>query len=174
MKSFISAILLALTPMTALASPNHASHMRLAQTIDNFVTLRINPAECWRLKNTYGYYWGVRELLVVCQQNARKPDVVTEWTREDYDTLRHEAHHLLQDCTVGTYGDAKTGLFFGEEREFWEFVNSVLTPEIIAKIQKTYDDRSYDDILMELEAFAVARSVSPDVLANAINSLCSD
>ena len=44
----------------------------------------------------------VRVLMVICQEN-RIPGVreMTSWTEEDLDTLRHESHHLVQDCRGG-------------------------------------------------------------------------
>ena len=58
----------------------------------------INPDRC-DTEKAYGWYWAAANELVVCQENKIKgSNAQVEWTEEDYDTLRHEAHHLVQDC----------------------------------------------------------------------------
>ena len=40
--------------------------------------------------------------IMICQDDRiETSDQEVEWTENDYDTLRHEAHHVVQDCMKG-------------------------------------------------------------------------
>ena len=174
MKRFFALFALALAGVPALASSNsHESHLNLIRAAEDVVEVRVNPIDCWEMDNTYGYYWGARKLLVICQQNAARVNTATAWTSEDYDTLRHEVHHLIQDCSVGKAGDLETGVFFDDSESYNTFVNGALDADTIRNIARAYSDKEPRDIKMEVEAFAVASTITAETLANTINSVCN-
>jgi len=120
-----------------------------------------------------GLYSPSHNVLIVCQD--RRLPLTTkevEWTPNDYDTLRHEAHHVLQDCLDGLDND--TSVLFFEGRKMTEFVENSLTQKQIELIIKQYGEIGADDevIRMELEAFAVAQTVSPLTIADSIDEIC--
>ena len=120
-----------------------------------------------------GMYSPAHRILVVCQ-DERLPLTTreVEWTANDFDTLRHEAHHVLQDCLDGFNNDTIVPLF--RDDNLREFVNNALTEKQIGSIIKTYREVGGDDdvIRTELEAFAVAASVSPGTIAQSIDKTC--
>ena len=120
-----------------------------------------------------GLYSPVYNVLVVCQD--RRLPLTTrevEWTPNDYDTLRHEAHHVLQDCLDGLDNDTSVLLF--NNGKLSEFVKNTLSQKQIDRIIKIYSEVGADEdvIKMELEAFAVAQSVSPLTIADSIDEIC--
>ena len=173
MKALLSALLLSTTSTPSLAADESESHVRLGETLSQFVDYRINPQECWEQDNVYGYYWSEGRQLVVCQTSMSKPDVLMPWSSADYDTLRHEAHHLIQDCIEGEQGDNMARpLKSGEELN--SFVAGVLDDETVIRIKVVYSDRSREDVVMEIEAFAVASSMDADTISETIISVCSN
>ena len=122
-----------------------------------------------------GYYSSDRR-LIICQDNAALPGVEVEWTDNDLDTVRHEVHHFLQDCAFGGIEiDHTATLLFDYGPDFTEFViQSGLTKEEITTIETAYRKLglSYVGIMMEIEAFAVAKSFKPEQLRDKINEVC--
>ena len=120
-----------------------------------------------------GMYSPSHRILVVCQ-DERLPLTTreVEWTDNDYDTLRHEAHHVLQDCLDGFNNDTIVPLFTDDNLK--EFVTNALTNKQISSIIRTYKEQGTDaDVIRtELEAFAVARTVSPGTIAQSIDKTC--
>ena len=94
------------------------------------------------------------------------------WTPNDYDTLRHESHHVIQDCLDGIDNSTLVLLFEGDK--FKEFVNNSLSQKQINRIISTYKKYGANEkeIKIELEAFAVAETVSATTIANSIDKLC--
>ena len=77
------------------------------------------------------------------------------WTDNDYDTLRHEAHHVIQDCLDGINNVQS---YYFESDKLKEFVKNSLTEKQIGRIIKTTKRVGGDDneSKMELEAFRVS------------------
>ena len=114
-----------------------------------------------------GYYDGNNKELVVCQDNKTVWDgEIIEATPNDLDTIRHEAHHLVQDCVDGDINGQLNIFMTQEELTF--------SQELIDSVRNTYKDygASEDVINLEIEAFAVANSVSPATIATVIKELC--
>ena len=91
------------------------------------------------------------------------------------DTLRHEAQHLVQDCIE----DGKANYNFdGRATIFPDPVaaalDSGLNEREIDRIWMTYSGMGLDDkdILMEVEAFAVAHGVPAEMIAQQIRKQC--
>ena len=133
---------------------NFQDHVALAEAIEKAgIDFQLNPPECAEQRGTYGWYYAAGKQLVVCQVNAKVYQFGEyEWTPEDLDTLRHEAHHMVQDCMDGRLDGHLTTVYQG----FPAIVKQQLDYEMIAQIIKVYSDLSDHQIAMELEAFAVA------------------
>jgi len=137
------------------------------------ITLINNPQIC--RDDISGAYDSSRGILVICQENARGVNQV-EWTAYDLDTLRHEAHHLIQDCAVGRIGDSQMARMFEDYDEHRNFIKNTLTASEVRQIIKAYRENgaTNKDILIELEAFAVADSISAEQIANKVLDWCGD
>ena len=141
-------------------SPYFMSHVRLAEAIEKTGTdFQLNPPQCNSESNTYGWYYAGDNQLVVCQENAKYHNWnEVEWTEEDLDTLRHEAHHLVQDCMDGHLQGRLDTVY-----EDWEgLAKEVLGYDKIARILEVYDDYEPRRQVMELEAFSVASLDDPE------------
>ncbi len=135
------------------------------------VTIYVNdPASC-KEGGFNGRYISSERRLDVCQDNYQ-PYTQVAWTPNDLDTLRHEAHHVLQDCN-GKPWDAQLNKVFNPD-ELRELLQSSLTNEQINSIINTYrlNGASDEVIELELEAFSVARSVSAHIIGNKIVEYC--
>ena len=126
--------------------------------------------------NHHGFYAPAERLLVVCQDNAKSYDgKMVPWSDNDFDTLRHEAHHIVQDCSLGGLGDQRETAFIGKDKELLQFIqHSGLTKDQLNWIVDSYKKRGANDhvIKLELEAFAVAASVKADTIAKALIATC--
>ena len=169
MKSFILALI-----SLGLVSPANANthtvgnHLPLARAVNRASSFKVNTLKCFE-DTMHGYFILRSGTVVVCQDKAQKVGVMAPWTANDLDTLRHEAHHLLQDCMAGEIGDLDSALFFDSLTPSLE----ALGPERVSGIRITYAGSSNDTINMEIEAFAVATYVSPENIASSINKYCS-
>ena len=148
-----------------------AEHKQLWEAISDVgVTRNINhPQVCDG--ETAGIYVSRIRAIVICQENMIKPNIETTWTPEDLDTLRHEAHHIIQDCVGGGIGNNRLENVF-EGRELGQFVSSTLEDRKVDFIISAYEDKSEDIVLLEIEAFAVADSISATRLADTLVKYC--
>jgi hypothetical protein len=149
-----------------------SDHYILVQALERVgITVVLNsPYYCD--KQTAGAYHSSAKTLVVCQENATRPYDDQGWTAYDLDTLRHEGHHVVQDCLAGAVGDSDFDVLFTAEQEFEEFVRGALTDNEIDWIIMTYADGGEEVIMHELEAFASAKAVTPQTIAEAISNTC--
>ena len=162
------AAVLALAP-AAQALNVDSGHITLGRAVvATGIDLKINPTECFTDNDSFGWYWAARNELVICQENATQPNVEVRWTAEDFDTLRHEAHHLTQDCLDGTTDGDIQNIY----KDSPAFVTSVLSRGKIKRIIDAYIDRGVDTVRTELEAFAVAQQNNPLEQAADIKSYC--
>ena len=148
-------------------------HKALVQAITAAgVNIRVNVgSNC--ASGADGVYYPQDRILAVCQDKAPQPHwSEVQWTENDLDTLRHEAVHLLQDCNAGDGVGGYSRLWFDDETRV-EFVKSALSQRKIKWIFEAYADQSDFAIEAELEAFAIADTVDPSLLADAINKTCS-
>ena len=153
LKPLIASLAATLIASPALATNVDAGHYALTQAIvATGVDLKINAPNCFTDTDAFGWYWAVRSELVICQENATQVGVEVHWTAEDFDTLRHEAHHLAQDCVDGlTDGDIQNIY-----KDSPAFVTSVLSQRLIGSVIDGYIDKGEATVRTELEAFAVA------------------
>lgn len=175
MNKFLLSLALIFSGTPALATGTFEEHNRLWNVLQmNGVKTIINHHDC--NNDVDGWYdWSRRE-LVVCQDNGRPNGPEVAWTANDLDTLRHEAHHVVQDCLLGSPFDRYSTLLFDGKQEFSDFVQNRLSEGQIKFIITSYskDGASQKVILQELEAFATAAHVSPTVIANSVNNLCNN
>ena len=163
-----AAVMITVAPVSAKTDK---AHTRLINTLESVgVDVMYNTkAHC--MSRAMGMYSSTDNLLVICQQRS---DEVNEkevsWTAEDLDTLRHEAHHVLQDCVGG--GELFDGYLdnYMDDMDAKRFIVNILSQKQIASIIKTYANADVPErnIKFELEAFAVARSMSADMISDNI------
>lgn len=184
MKKLLSTVLLAATaiaaaPIEAIGqqrSPsNHRHHEYLVDAIRSTgIDFKINPRECDsnEKENIYGWYWAAQNELVVCQENRRRGSTrQVNWTEEDYDTLRHEAHHLVQDCMTRDKRDGRLGAVYQNPISVGK---QVLGTEDMNQIARVYGKAGADEhtIIMEIEAFSVAAMNDPIEQVSDVRKFC--
>lgn len=177
MKKFIAtvtALAASFVPTASFASQEfHNQHYKIVENLDRVgVTLVINnPIHCPSIRSGGGTYFPGNAMLVVCQDNGAGDNVQVEWTLNDYDTLRHEAHHVVQDCVSGQLGDGRMDLLFNGE-DFLEFTKGLETfvDEMYNKQRES--GLSGEDAMQEVEAYIVAEFISADAIANKVLDFC--
>jgi len=177
--SILSAVLLA-SPVSA-ATKIPQTHRNLLQAIEDVggYSYVNNNYFCGEADAPDGLYtWNDRgeTALVVCQDNATTEQEVV-WTLNDLDTLRHEAWHMVQDCLFDSRGDSNLSpLSYSEEyvQLLVSTAQDVLGVERVKSIIVTYTENGADPntVLMEIEAFLVAATTDPDIIANKLRNSC--
>lgn len=164
-KQFIAAATLAATtllaPASAFASSSYQEHLHLANVIKSAgVSVYVNHPVCATTPGVLGMYSGERRGIVICQENGTAGGAAVAWTEEDYDTLRHEAQHFIQDCMVGTSHDHVLGAVY---KDPIALAASILSEEEAYRIVGRYQAQGATEqvLVLELEAFAVARMNDP-------------
>ena len=167
---------------TALATPIEAvagtfnDHIRLAQTVmATGVTFRINAPKCDERPGVFGWYAPRQRELVVCQENKVKGSTQeVQWTAEDLDTLRHEAHHLVQDCVNGRGAGNFDGSLVPMVQTPVQLGKDILGVEGVRQVVKTYAQQGANEhtIILEIEAFSVARANMPVDQINHLRTFC--
>ena len=157
-------------PFEAESNTNHQHHIELARAaVATGVEFRINPPMCDR-ENALGWYWAAENELVVCQEDKMiGSSLEVDWTEGDYDTLRHEAHHLVQDCMARENRDGHLGAVYEDPIGL---SNDILGRSAMSQIAYVYRDRDDHTIVMEFEAFSVARMNDPLEQVEDIKKYC--
>lgn len=166
------ALTLGASPATAAFDSEH--QLLLDAVIDAGVKVYVNPQQCYKNPGLSGFYIGQSSVLAICQDNKREVgEQVAEWTDNDLDTLRHESHHLVQDC-IGTRGDNILDPMFVDNLEGF-LRNSSLTEADVIGIMGTYLRRGADTdtVELELEAFAVAADIPASGIAEGVRRFCN-
>ena len=159
----------------ALTSPAHATnvdpgHMALGRAVASTgIDLVINPSTCSE-RDADGWYSAREGELAICQDNASQAGVEVPWTANDFDTLRHEAHHLIQDCIDGRLDGDLHNAYVDSPA----FVTSVLPQRRIKGVIRSYLERGATEAVVrsELEAFAVAQVNDPSEQVADIQRYC--
>ena len=180
MNKALASITLAATTLTttpALAQSNHSYHEDLFRAVKSTgVSVYINPTKgCDPRYNgghkIFGYYAGRIQTMVICQEKALRTgqfDTQHDWTEEDYDTLRHEAHHLVQDCRDKSLNSELHAVY----TEPISLAKATLSPQRIDWIIESYGEQGDHVIVMELEAFSVAQINDPLEQVQDIQTYC--
>ena len=175
----------ALGVATMLAAPVNAAqynipsgHQQLLDAVERAgVSVLVNPADKCSM-GAHGYYYaGNPGVLVICQDKARGRGITHEvqWTLNDLDTIRHEAHHLVQDCLAIRRGDGTMRPLFNNLDDLYEFaIGAGLTDDDIERIIQGYTAHgaSREVVVMEVEAFAVASGIPAEDIAEAVVNSC--
>ena len=177
---FINKLTTGLVGLTLFFSPSvradsYEEHRSLINSLEKVgVEVVLNhPDLCDPEKGAAGLYSPSHNILIVCQdRRSTFSSKEVPWTANDYDTLRHEAHHVVQDCMDGL--ENRTSENFFPRDELSGFVTNTLTEDEFDNIVEVYGEMGSSDevILMEVEAFAVAKSIDPASISNAISTLC--
>ena len=149
----------------------HNNHVLLSEVIKSVgIGFYINPGACDDVE-AFGWYSGKRKHLVICQENRTStPEEQVEWTAEDYDTLRHEAQHMIQDCMDRKIDGELEPVY----RNPIDLAIRVLGPDNMKKIHHNYSNRgaSLHTVITEYEAFSVARLNDPLEQVEDIKRFC--
>ena len=142
----------------SVSSPSYAGvveeHARLIEIVEMVgVDFIVNHPECDEMLYD-GWYSGVKKELVVCQRNkVEGSSSMVEWTVDDLDTLRHESHHVVQDCMDNKL-DGNLSVVYEKPIELGI---GVMGEEKTIKVVEAYDDAPEFIQVLEIEAFAVAQ-----------------
>ena len=171
----------ALTVLSTVSAPAQATtpHVVLYETLVKAgLDVRVNETrDCDPNHNNagrkiFGFYRGSTRTLVICQEQAlatgRYNGEVTPFSEEDLDTLRHEAHHFVQDCRDGKLNGTLDSVYTKPV----ELGMEVLGREGIEGILKSYSSSSDHIKLMEIEAFSVAAMNDPLEQVSDIKTYC--
>jgi len=169
MKKFIAAI----TAITCLTVPveaktgNHEDHQSLFTALERVgVRIKLNDG-C--SKEFMGYYNYVANEMLICQENRGTFDESqVSWTEEDYDTLRHEAQHVIQDCVADGISSNEMTLMMPEHLDS---IRDSLGDRAV-NIAQVYEDRGPRAIQLEYEAFAVASNINARDIGETVISYC--
>ena len=172
MKKFITAIVAAaLTTVGASASAGtFAEHERLFQTLQSIgIDVQINPKGCDG--SSMGWYRPYTQVVAICQQNGSPGGPQVRWTAEDLDTLRHEAHHVVQDCRDGILNAQLHYIY----KDPIELAKNSLSRNTIGWIlsDEGYGTLSNHMQVLELEAFSVAALNDPTEQIRDIATYCT-
>ena len=164
------ATVLAVSP--AAEARTMAAHKRLVDTLMNKgITIVLNPPEC-KIANYAGYYRSASGRMVVCQTHGVDGSYQQAgWTANDLDTLRHEAHHVTQDCIAGGMGNNSLGTIYVKP---FLFARQFFGTYQINNIMSVYKDRGASEhvAVLEVEAFAVAEMNNPDQQVADLHKYC--
>jgi hypothetical protein len=163
----ISGLVAASSLMIPVSAGTFEDHTELARAVASTgVKLLINVPAC-QTKDAYGWYDSRKTQLVICQENATGSEMVA-WTVEDLDTLRHEAHHLVQDCIDNVLDGNLDTVYVDPD----QLIDAVLTKAQIIEILNWYEDATDARKIHELEAFSVAIMNDPLEQTKDIKTYC--
>ena len=180
MKKFLTSVIagasVIFTPGSALAGNTYEDHVDLFNALNGVgIIVSINSKLHCR-SGIDGSYHTRTGMLIVCQDNGVAGGPQVTWTENDLDTLRHEAHHVVQDCNEGTIADGLMDNLFYEEQELIDFIaESSLSAEdlknLISSLEE--DGLSSPSILIEVEAYIVAKDIEASSIANKVREFCT-
>lgn len=184
-----AALTLTATPVSAQQlqhGPNSLeAHSALVSTIRSVgVEVFINPPACTPNDDNgrvSGFYLSEHKVMVICQDYGSNDMSIAPWTPNDLDTIRHEAHHIVQDCLDGLGDDSLVNMFpvvkqNQEDMSLLEYLIATGLPaETINRIVINYTERgaSQEVIYLEYEAWATAHAIDANTISRAVADNCS-
>ncbi len=174
MKNFlpIAAAVATVFSMAPAQASTMSSHERLITQLQREgISIVLNPPEC-KFASFAGYYRSASQRMVICQTHGIDGSYKqTKWTANDLDTLRHEAHHVAQDCIAGRIADNSLGTIYVKP---FAFARQFFGTYQINNIVSVYKDRGASDhmTVLEVEAFAVAEMNNPDQQVADLRKYC--
>ena len=149
-----------------------AAHERLVTAVQRTgVTIQLNTRECVGASFN-GYYRSSAGRMVICQDNGIDgSNQQARWTANDLDTLRHEVHHLSQDCIATGIGDNSLGTIYVKP---FAFAQQYFGTVVIRNIMANYKERGAPEHvqILEVEAFAVGEMNNPDQQVADLRKYC--
>lgn len=180
MKKFLTSVLagasVVLTSTPALAGNTYEDHVDLFNALNEVGVITSINSKLHCSPEVDGLYHTKAGILVICQDNGVAGGPQVTWTENDLDTLRHEAHHVVQDCNEGTIADGLMDNLFHEEQDLIDFISkSSLTSDQLKKLVEVLekDGLSSTAILIELEAYVVAKDIEASNIASKVREFCS-
>ena len=180
MKKFLTSVLagasIIFTPGSAIAGNTYEDHVDLFNALNEVGVITSINSKLHCSSGVDGSYHTRAGILVICQDNGVAGGPQVTWTENDLDTLRHEAHHVVQDCNEGTIADGLMDNLFYEEEKLIDFIaNSSFTSDQLKSLVQTLenDGLSATAILIELEAYIVAEDIEASSIANKVREFCS-
>ena len=179
MKKFLLSVLTAasiLTPGVAKAGNTPEDHLALWKSLQDVgvTTIYNHRAHC--NDDVDGKYYIYSAMLVVCQDKMTTHLTEHSWTDNDFDTLRHEAHHVIQDCAHGTLADGETGPMFNDE-DLVDFLKASSFTELqLSQLYSMMKEDGLDAITIkeELEAYTVAKDIPAADIRSKLIEFCSE
>jgi len=161
---------LAMTTSPVMAYDSIPAHNQLLQQVSaTGVSVKINPDVCDENSSAFGWYLAAKSELVICQENKITGSTQqVEWTPEDFDTIRHEAHHVTQDCRDGELQGTLAAVY----NDPIKLAKEVLGQRHGRSIIESYKHRGAHIVVMELEAFSVASMNDPIEQVADIKTYC--
>ena len=182
MKNFKALTLAALAAFTTIAAPaanarpvdmdNIPDHYELLREVQRAgVEVFINDEYC-NTGNFDGMYTSKGGALLICQDNAKIYNGrEVAWTANDLDTIRHEVHHLVQDCSAGGRGNGRLDTVYSDPNRL---ANEVLGVQRKNAIMNSYaaNGANAHVLQLEIEAFSVAAEYGPSTLQGDVATYC--
>ena len=186
-KAWLSALLVGglVTASSAVARPTYneqetvQDHIEILNTLDEMgIDVQVNNALlCSGEESVSGFWFGARKLFALCQESIRKSEnpvytgAIFLASDDDLDTIRHEAHHVIQDCMDGKI-DGSLKQYFSPEN-YVTFMKGFdeWRAEYIRKVYKEAGETP-QVIELEVEAWAVADLVSADMIHTVLKREC--
>jgi len=149
-----------------------AAHERLVDEVNRVgVSIYLNPSDC-KGASFAGYYRSEASRMVICQDNGiAGSSQQARWTANDLDTLRHEAHHVTQDCMGLIRGNSQLGTIYTKPFQFAQQFFGTITIQNIVATYKGLGAPEHVQVL-EVEAFAVAEMNNPDQQVSDLRKYC--
>ena len=177
-KTLLTALTLTTLATPVMAQSDMKQHQELWNAVESTgVSISVNQAEyCYSKfnggKKFFGFYHGPARLLVICQEQALRNDTYNQgqlqWSEEDLDTLRHEAHHLVQDCRDKELNHQLDTVY----TKPINLAMNVLGRDGVLGVLQIYSGASEEMKVLELEAFSVARMNQPLTQVEDIKTYC--
>ena len=182
MKNFKALALTALTVAATVVAPiakagtyDHAdldAHYDLLKLVERTgVKVFINDEYC-NTGSFNGVYSSQGGGLLICQDNARVNNGrLVAWTANDLDTIRHEVHHLVQDCSAGGRGNGRLDTVYADPNRL---ANETIGVQKKNAIMSSYaaNGANAHVLQLEIEAFSVAADVTVQMIADDVRTYC--
>ena len=177
-KSLLTALTLTTLATPVLAQSNMSQHQRLWTAVESVgVTIVVNDVKLCHPKfnggkKFFGWYHGPSRMMVICQEVAMADNNFNgeqqEWSEEDLDTLRHESHHMVQDCRDDSLNQELEAVYTKPVN----LAYNVLGERGVDIVLEMYKDAPEHMQVLELEAFSVARMNDPIEQVDDIKTYC--
>jgi len=177
-------LFLSLLAATAVLTPGiakadiHDDHNELWNTLQDIgvITVVNHLTHCNKHKGMDGIYYPYAGMLVVCQDKmVSGSNKQYKWTENDYNTLRHEAHHVIQDCAVGQLADGRTDtMFTGKDLTKFLSMSPSYDKERLAQLRSRLKAKGLHEqtIMEELEAYVVSEDIKATSITRKLRQFC--